>query len=102
MSKFFLLTLSLLSSCVSFRDSISSRGLSLKAATDRVQCEELEWGKLQSFNESLFHIEFHGSPISVVIGYSSAEPDHVKNEASTVAREHRAEARPSVGFSVSF
>lgn len=102
MSKFFLLTLSLLSSCVSSRDSISSRGLSLKAATDRVQYEEFEWEKSESFSESLFHIDLSGSPISLVLGYSSAEPGYAKNGALGVAEEHRAEACPLLGFSVRF
>ena len=102
MPKLPLLTLLLLSSCVSSKDSISPRWLFMSDPVRSSAGEQGEWAKLQGFSESLLHIEINDSPISVVIGYSSAEPDHVKSEASVVVREYRAEARPSLGFSVSF
>jgi hypothetical protein len=55
-----------------------------------------------SFSESLLHFEINESPISIVVGYGSVEPSHVESELSVTASGHRAEARPALGFSVSF
>ena len=56
----------------------------------------------RGFSESLLHFGISDSPLSLVIGYGSAEPSHVKRELSDLAGYHSAEARPSLGLSVSF
>ena len=56
----------------------------------------------QGFSESLLHFGVSDTPLSLVVGYGSAEPSHTQDDFSGVAAEHRAEARPSLGFSLSF
>ena len=94
--------LSLCSSCVTSENSISVGGLPSVQPVEAALMAEPDLSGEQGFSESLLHFGIRDTPLSLVVGYGSAEPSHVQDEFSSVAAEHRAEARPSLGFSLSF
>ena len=102
MLKTFALTFCLLSSCVSTQGSINLGGLSLDDPLELAPEWEAQRAGGPSFSDSLLHFVINESPISIVVGYGPVEPSHVESELPVTARGHRAEARPTLGFSVSF
>ncbi len=102
MPKLPLFALLLLCSCVTSRSSVSSRRLSSVEPISAALFEDAALVEAHGFSESLLHFGINDTPLSLVLGYSAAEPTYVQNEVSDVSRDHRAEARPSLGFSVSF
>ena len=102
MSKLHVLVLCMLSSCLSSEASLRPRAVPLNMSIEPAS----EWGagpaNMPGFSDSLMHFEITDTQISVVIGYSAAEPEHVIAEGAIEAAGHFAVARPSLGFSVSF
>jgi hypothetical protein len=97
-----LLALISLSSCVTSERSISPGGLSSVQLMRAASLGEPAFAEAQGFRESLLQFEIRDTPLSLVVGYGSAEPSHVKSGISGLDGDLRAEARPALGFSVSF
>ncbi len=83
-------------------NSISPGGLPSVQPVKAASMTESGLAGAQGFSESLLHFGISDTPLSLVVGYGSAEPSHAQDDFSGVAAEHRAEARPSLGFSLSF
>ena len=83
-------------------NSISAGGLPSVQPVKAALMAEPDRAGEQGFSESLLHFGIRDTPLSLVVGYGSTEPSHAQDEFSSAAAGHRAQARPSLGFSLSF
>jgi hypothetical protein len=102
MSKLHIFVFCLLSSCLSSEASLRPRAMPLSVPIEPAFEWEAEPANTDGFCDSLMHFDITDTQLSVVFGYSAAEPEHVIGEGAIEAVGHFAVARPSVGFSLSF